>query len=410
MTRVLAELLGRTDPAFFLGLQQVERSAGRPSTDIRLSVEVQQQMRVKLRELGLDPSDTTGEELYAALGEKLQGDEERFIAALTKNVKKSADPLAHLARVLGQYLEPKQCFALKATVAKKLLKANLPKKTMKLLGYRSADSMLKHETAASLSAVAWLVEPEAWSKKHLVAYGKLKASDFEIRALSIEYPPSKRWQNLAETVVASKRHNIASQRELGTVVLLPFAEDKPAFATLVTAVLALHAVNDIYATSTYLKLHQVQPNFGAVVKQAASGDATLSASLLDEPVSWSLVQQYFARLGGAAEKQLFEPVIQAEDFAWHSVESVLAAVEPSLHFWQGTAHLAHVHDGHVVSANLTDALLSHCNGLPYAERIVQQFRHALSTELSLRYMQHGRLQESILGEVQNQLASEPALA
>jgi hypothetical protein len=410
MTRVLSELLGTPGPAFHLSLRQVELSAGMPNADIRLTVEVQQQMRSKLKELGLDPDDTTPEELYAALGTRLKADDARLVAAITGSGKQTDDPLEYLARKLQDQIRPKHCFALKSAVAKKLLKTNLPKKTMKLLGYRSADSMFKHESAASLTAAAWLIEPDAWNKKQLASYGKLKSGDFEIRAIAVEHPSSKRWQTLAEAVVTSKRHNIVGLKEQGTVVLLPLPKDRPDLVVLTTAVLILKDINDIHASSTYLKLHQVQPNFGTVVRQVVTGDTKLEASLFDQPVSWSLVQQYFARFRDEVRSDLFEPVIHAEDFAWHSAETVLARIEPGLAFWQGTSFLAHMRSNKIVSLNLTDALLSHCNGRDFGGRLLQNFRHELSTELSLRYMMHDRLQQAIIGQVQNQLAFEPALA
>lgn len=410
MTRLLSELLGAREPLFRLSLQQLENSAGQPSTDIRLSSEIQQRMQAKLRELGLDPNDTKGPELYAVLGARLQADEKRFAEALRARSTKTDDPIAHVALALEREIAAQTCFALKNTVAKKLLKTNLPKKTMKALGYRSADSMLKHETAASLYAAAWLVENDQWTKKMIASYGKLKASDFEHRKISIEHPTSKRWQSVAETVVAERRHNILSFKELGSVVLLPLPALRPELITLTTAVLTLHAINDIQAAGTFLKLHQVQPNFGGVVKQVVLGEPTIPAKLLDQPVSWNIVQHYYSRLAASIRADIFEPVVHAEDFVWHKVEEVLARIEPSLHFWLETEMLGMLHGGQTISCNISDLVTSHCNALPYASRQLQYFRHALTTELALRYMNHEQLQQTISGQFQRQLATEPVLA
>lgn len=408
MTRVLSELLGASEPAFSLRLRELEHSGGRPNADIRLSTEVLQSMQHKLRLWGLDPSDTKPQELYAFMGERLKADEERFATALRAASPKADDPIAHVAHSLQSVIVPAQCFALKGSVAKKLLKANLPKKTMKALGYRSADSMLKHETVASLYAAASLIENSQWMKKQQASYSKLKAIDFEIRKIVIEHPTAKRWQTLAESTVAASKHNILGFAELGSVVLLPLPGARPALITLTTTALAVHAVNDIRVASSYLRLHQVQPDFGAVVKRIVQSEAQIYSSHLDEPLAWSMVQQYVARHYHELQNELFEPVMAAEDFVWHTVEKVLAAIEPSLDLYDNTTYLAHNHEGQVVSCNLTDMLLSHCNNLPFESRISSYFKQSLLTELSLRYLQADRLTEAITSSMHKQLAAEPA--
>lgn len=408
MTRLLADLLGVRGPAFHLGLQQLEQSAGRPSHDVRLSSAISQTMLTKLRSLGLDEHDTTGPELYAALGDHLQADEIRFEAALRGTSPDGEDPIAHIAKVIERELDGQSCFVLKNSVAKKFLKTNIPKKTMKLLGYRSADSMLKHETAASLYAAAWLVENDQWTRRIIGSYAKLKPTDFEVRRISVEHPTSKRWQNLSETIVAQKKHNVLSFKELGVVVLLPLPAKQPKLIALTTTVLALHAVNAIQASSTFLKLHQVQSNFGVTVQNVITGEPSLSTRLLDQPVSWHMVQQYYSRLHESMRANLFEPVVHAEDLVWHNVEDFVTRIEPTLGFWQGTAHLGLLHNDQPVSCNLTDSVLSFCNELPFAERLSHNFQHALRTELMLKYLSHDRLEKTLLGELQLELAPAPA--
>jgi hypothetical protein len=395
---------------FQLSLRQLEGSSGGPNNDIRLSSEILQGVRFKIHELGLDPDDTSGEELYAMLGAKLQEDEKRFAAAIKPKTSKSTDIVAHVAKALTKEVSPTHCFALKSVSAKRLLKANLPKKAMKALGYRSADSMLKHESAASIYAIATLLESDQWMKKQLKSYEKLKVTDFEIRKIVIEHPATKRWQALADSVVATKKHNILSFKELGSVVLLPLPKVQPALVALTTAVLTLHAVNEIHAASTYLKLHQVQSKFGMIVRQVVEDNAYLPSKLLDQPVSWSMVQYYYARVTEAVRAELFEPVLQADDFTWQNIEQVLANIEPSLKFWEGTTYLGLLKDGYAVSCNLTDLILSYCNHMPFAARQLSNFRQSLMTELSLRYLDAEKLHEAITGQFTKQLAAKTVAA
>jgi hypothetical protein len=279
---------------------------------------------------------------------------------------------------------------------------------MKALGYRSADSMLKHETAASLYAAAWLVESPQWAKRMVGGFSKLQANDFESRDIALEHPSSQRWHDLAETVVAVQKNHVLTFKELGAVVIVPLPASKPHFAALATTVLVLHAINEVRAAGTFLKLHQMQPEFGKRVQEVILGEPVLPAVNLDTPVLWHSLHQYFDRLTNTARADIFEPLVSRQELAWTSVERVLARIEPTLEFWHGTSHLGMLHDGRPVSCNLTDTLLSHSNGFRFDQRIVQYFQQSLRAELLLGYLRSDKLEETVFSNIHSQLA--PALA
>ncbi len=413
MTRLLAELLGAREPLFSRSVQQLEKLSGHPNADIRLSGNIEQGMREKLRELGLDMHDTPGRELYGALGERLKADEKRFVDALGAYAPESDDIIAQIAAAIKPHIEPRRCYALKTVAAKRILKANLPKKTMKTLGYRSLDSMLKHESAATLYAAAALVESDSWHKRLLGSYTKLQAVDFEQRELTIEHPSSMRWKELAETVVAVRKHNVLSFKELGAVVILPLPAEQPPLAALTTTVLALRAINEIRASGTFLKLHQMQSNFGRYVQDIIMGIPMLPAEALDEPVSWHSLHQYFSRYSASVRSDIFEPVVSMGELVWTNIEQVIARIAPALEFWERTAHLALLDHGQFglvpVSCNLTDALLSHCNNLPFDSRLAQHFQESLRSELLLNYLSHDKLEQTFFAGVEKRLAPEMAM-
>src|SRR5690242_15647732 len=226
MTRVLSELLGAEEPMFHHDLVRLESASGRSSADIRLTTEVERATRSKLRELGLDPSDTTGLELYRALQARVKADDERLSATLKA---KYGDEHMHasISKALHELPVAKSCFALKTSVAKRLLKRVPPKQTMKILGYRSFDSMLRREQLLAIFAAAWLVESATWRKSLVDSYKKLQASDFEIRHLTVLGPDTPHWQALASLVVLQKKHTVVGLKELGAIVILPFPETPP---------------------------------------------------------------------------------------------------------------------------------------------------------------------------------------
>ena len=72
MSRLLSDLLEATEPMFSLAIRQLEEVSGASGADIRLSAEIIGQVQLKTKQLGLDPNDTTGKELYYALMEHVR--------------------------------------------------------------------------------------------------------------------------------------------------------------------------------------------------------------------------------------------------------------------------------------------------------------------------------------------------
>jgi hypothetical protein len=414
MTRFLSEALQAPEPFFRLGLKRLESANGNPNTDIRFSTEVLHATRNKLRQLGLDPSDTTAAELYHVLQERVKADDVRLVKKLrteaATHISAEAEVVAGMVHVLRELPDAKRCFALKSSALKSILKKVPPKKAMKLLGYRSFDSCLKHESPASLMAAAWLSESPAWRNRLLEQYKKLQPKDFENRSIAILHPDSARWRKLAKSVVAEERHNLLSFKELGALVFLPLPKEAPAGTVTVSLSLALHELNEIRASSTFLKLCQVRRDFGSLVQTVVTDEPKLASKLLDRPVPWHLIQRYYAKLTHHNNEQIFEPHLQLEDMVWQPIEKTLAAIEPSLDFWQETAHLGLLHGAEAVSLNIVDAALNACNELPFERRINQYFQHSLWYELLLHYLKHDSVEQTVVSELQPGLATEQVIA
>ena len=407
MTRVLSELLGAKEPEFRLGLRQLERASGIPSADIRLSAELHQAVQAAVRELGLDPHDTTGPELYNALMERAKQDD-GVIRELLGMGSDDADLSVKVQRLVTKIEAPKKSFALKSSVAKRLLKKNPPKKAMKQLGYRSIDSMLKHESVAQLYAAAAITETASWHRQLLNSYKTLGATDFESRSITVAAPLNKRWEKLAIDYVSDVKHNIMSFKELGAVVLLPLPAETVEGAALAITLLTLHAMNDIRVTSAYLKLHQVRPDFGELLTKTARSEPYTQASLLGEPLPWKLIHRYFAH-EDTFNAELFEPHVQPEDLKWDPAETVLATLHDRLEFWGRAAYLALLDNGQPVSLNFTDVVLNFCNKLPYEQRIVHYFRDHLWHELMLRYLHQENLEQMVHEQLGDELVDIPEL-
>jgi hypothetical protein len=408
MSRVLAQLLGANEPGFRQQLDRLEAAAGAPSADIRLMMQVVNETRAKIRELGLDPHDTTGPELFRALQIRLTEDEQRVREAL--GLTPASGP-TEVLQAVKRYLEKQplaiDAFVVKQSVIKSLLKKLQPKATMKKLGYRSLESMLKHEPTPQLLAATLLCESHDWHRQRLEAYKKLSASDFEIKPVSLYVPTAKQWPKLAAKHTAAHRHNLLPVAELGGMVFLPLDHDLPVLA-ITTLLLAIDGVNDVRANSSYLKLNQVRPDFGTLVQEVMLREPMTEAELAGQQLPWKVVQWFYGHGYSTYHPEVFEPHVQPEDLHWHDAETVLERLHPALEFWKGSQLLALLDGGQPVSLNLLDVALGVCNGLDYARRVVHHMRENLSRELLARYLHQENLQAMLTGTLDKQLASEPA--
>lgn len=408
MSRVLAQLMGAAEPTFRAQLLELERAAGLPGADIRLMMEIVNETRNKMRELGLDPHDTTGPELFGALKTRLLQDEIKVRAHI--NMRADGTPQEVLQAVrnyLDQLQVPMQTFVVKQSAMRTLLKKMQPKTTMKRLGYRSLDSMIKHEPVAVLLAAASIVEQDEWQQKRYDAYKKLKPSDFEVKRASFFAPKNKHWPEIAESFAARYKHHLVTIPELGSVVILPIDQDLPGLA-ITTLLLAMNSVNDMRSLGSYLKLQQVKPHYGEQFAEAIVHEPVTGAELAGQALPWKLVQWFYGHGHSAYYPDAFEPHVQPEDLTWHEAEAVLAGLHPALEFWQGSQLLALLDGDHPVSLNMLDVALNVCNGVNYGERMVHNMRESLGRELLARYLHHDNLQSLLLGKLDDQLAPELA--
>ncbi len=410
MSRALAQLLGVAEPGLRLQLQRLERAAGVPSADIRLSIEIANQTRDKIRELGLDPHDTTGPELYAALKARLNDDEIRVRKALClSDATSTVDLLESVKAHLEKLPLRTQTFVVKQSVMRALIKKLQPKYTMKKLGYRSMDSMIKHEPVAQLLVATSILESREWQRRRILAYRKLRSRDFEVRRASYYVPTTKQWPEVATEYVHRHKHNLLAVPELGGMVLLPFERDLPGLA-ITTLLLAIHSLNDMRSLCSYLKLQQVRPDYGDVFANAMLKEPTTAVDLVGQPMPWKMVQWFYGSGHATYHPEIFEPHVQPEDLTWHESESVLVGLHQALEFWQGNQLLALLDNNQIVSLNMLDVALSVCNGLDYSERLVQYMRAGLSRELMARYLHHENLHAMLLGKLGEELAPEPAFS
>ncbi len=396
MSRVLSELLEAKEPFFSQSIRELEAASSHPNLDIRFSSEIELRAQQKLRELGLDPHNTNGRELYQSL-QDLVAIHDTFLARAL-GVSDTTDVNALLPKVV-QIIKTlpvsRSSWALKHSVTRRLLKTHEPKKTMKELGYRSIDSMLKREPVVNVLAAARMLESTQWQKRFTKSYGDLEPSDFEIRSVEITLPTGKHWHVIGERYARASHHNVMQLRELGALIILPLPGVHLRGAAITILSVLLHNLNELRLYSTFFKMQQVKPHFGSIIAEVLLHDTPNYAELAGQQLHWRVLHRYLGRASGQSLATIFEPHVQLEDLEWRQAEQVLYRIEPALKFWEGLDCVGVLRDGKPVSFNLLDNALNFCNQLDYGQQRARHMQANLWDELYIRYLEEETVSQQL---------------
>ncbi len=199
MSAKLSLMLGKPEKEIAGFIAQMEDKLCYPSHDARLLAEVTQTVKRKIASLGLDPHDTTRQELYHALQAKFSRDTNLTDRAL--GIGPEAGFEARILRAIGiskHVVGKAEVWALKPTKARSVLRDLSPKRVMKQFGYRSAESMLKRENIGELYLMAPYVESSAWQASFAKATARLGSSDYALQAINFVQPTIDKWSSLPE--------------------------------------------------------------------------------------------------------------------------------------------------------------------------------------------------------------------
>ncbi len=398
MSRLLSELLGAREPLFSQTIQELERASGGNGVDIRVANEINQKIKGKTRELGMDPADSTGQELYHSL-QQLTAKHDAFLAQAL-GITEAQDILPRIKTKIDSLKLARSSWVLRHGVARRLVKATPPKKIMKQLGYRSVDSLLKREDIAELYAMLPVMESSQWQQRFLKGYKKLSPQDFETRSVELVLISAQKWGSTTQAFVSQKRTNVVHVRELGVIGLMPLPMTSLKGVTLTMLLFVLYFIEDIRSFSALVKLSQVKPNFADQLIHILGSPKHATFSMAGQELDWQSIQRYYGRLEAGKHPSIFEPHVQAEDLQWVAAEEVLYRIEPALKFWEGMEYSGLIASGgQVVSFNLLDNAVSYCNNLTYGQQAGQHLQVSLWRELLTRYLGQQQLEDTILKQL-----------
>jgi hypothetical protein len=398
---MITELLGAAEPLFSMAIKQLEDITGKPGIDVRLSVEIISRVKAKTKELGLDPADTTGEELYRALMARIQKDDNQIAEMLgCDNPKNPKKLMSLIVDKVNRAKIHKKCWVLKKSVAKEMLRQNPPAEIMKHLKYKSIDSMLKNENIIELYGALRIAQSPAWLNKFNKQYKKIIPSEFEERQIEIYQMPYGRWADISEDFIVKKMHNVTHLKELGAIVLLPIKDNETPGLAITIMPLILHYINEIRLYSSFFKLNQVKSNFTKIIGETLNDDKKTFVKIAGQDIHWRIVQRYWGKLDDkSSHPEIFEPHIQPEDLMWRKSEHMLEEIEPQLGWWKELDYIGVPQEGKPITFNLMDNAISYRNRLSYKNRAYYHFKESLWNELFIKYMGEKLLQEIVLKQL-----------
>lgn len=406
----LRDLLDAKEPLFSESLRQLENASHQPGADAKLIGEIHQKATTAMRSLGLDEQDTTGPELYQALIAQIEKHDAHLAASIGGNNTMTVAQLLPLMRDAANKVDmPRDAWVLKKSVARDMLRGCPPQNIMRLLGYRSVDSMLKRENLAEIYGALRFAESPEWLNLFNETYKKLEPTDFETRQIEIVIMPHERWGDIAEKFIHKKRHNITHLKELGVILMLPVKAPTLPGITIWVMSLLFHYTNEIRLYSAFFKLQQVKKDFGDILVRTLIADPDLGPVLSGKHIHWRVIQRYFGKLENEHHPEIFEPHVQPEDLHWRHAEDILYQIDPELAFWKGLDYVGLMFEDRPVPFNMMDVAASYCNNTPYEQRTIYHFRESLWDEIFIRYMGQKTLEQQILKQLDNDMIAPERL-
>ena len=381
MSKLIRQLLNESDPRFTISLTRLEFAAGKPGIDSRLTAEILSTVMAKMQSIGLDPRDTTGAELYAALCEKaVQADEQvRAYLGHPANIDSGAEALKKMAlEIVGK----KDTWSVKMVSLRGLLKANPPKKVMKAFHFQSVDSMAKRMDPAEVIMAARVVESKTWWLKTKKLFDEFGTKDFEKSQLKLIALSDERWIKVMTEHALNVGHGVIGSKECGAVGFVPL-DGKTAYVSTLTRI--LHSINEVLLHGAFLKLHYVNPSIGNILVHAIDEGELMHTSVSGAVFHWRDIQRYYGTLPDESDTTFAH--LDVHDLGWVSLETQLSLRIPELAFWVGLDFCGVSYgDGRVISCNVMDVSLSANMGLSHSRMFTDKMARSLRSELMARYV------------------------
>ncbi|MEO7617503.1 MAG: hypothetical protein ABIS59_01530 [Candidatus Saccharibacteria bacterium] len=405
----IAKLLAAKEPLFDTALAQLEHATGKKNIDTALAAEIATTAADRTKRLGLD-TDCTGEELYAALLNKVKEQDEHLAKAIGGT---DANDVATMIPLIVKAAEnaplPKDGWFIKEDKAREMLKRTPPTAIMERLGYHLVSQLLEHEDIYELYLALRFVQDPDWLNAFDALYDDLTPEDFEPRSIKVVPFALEKWGDIAEHFIAKKRHNITHSKEMGAIAVMPLTQACMDGICLKIMPLLFHYFNEIRLYSAFFQLMKTKKNFGHIVAETLIAEIPSLKLVEHGHIHWRVIQRYFGKLANENHPEIFEPHVQPEDLHWRRAEEVLYAIDPELDFWQGLDFVGIMKGNEEITFNLMDVSLGYSNSIAYPDRYLYHFRESLWNEVFARYMTEKVLEDQLLIKLDNAMIKPETL-
>lgn len=274
----LSRMLGKPKKEVAQFIAQMEDEYCYPSQDVRLLDETVQAVNKKISGLGLDPGDTTSEELYHSLLAKFDCDAATIDKAL--GVSPSTGFESRLSRAIDitkHAVGEPEIWALKPSAAKRQLQDQPPKKLTRLMHYRSVESMLKRENIGQLYLLSAQAESQSWQNNLAKAIAHLPSSDYGVQTINFVRLPTDK----IDTITAPPDLNVCNKLT-ASVALWP-SSTLAKSPVITMALLLIQAIQKLGVPASAKSLFSVHPALAWWSKMEH-----LISPHLDQPISLNI--------------------------------------------------------------------------------------------------------------------------
>ncbi len=396
MSKLLVQLLDVDEKGFRRYIDKLEKACMHPGLDIKLTAELITKSRDKIRQIGLDISDTKPKEMYYALLHLAKKHDELIVKKLNigrKNPEKVAKILATTSNKLSGN---EKCLALTNSGTKKILKAVPPKKTLKTLKYRSLDSVLKRENPKLLYHLATIIEDKSWKSQIHAKMRRLEPKYVSWQQVEYVLMPDNWYKKVINIIDNSRAYT--TNAETGSVVVLPVFDKTKTGSIALALSLLLQQAQNLSVRSLPYRQEALGHGFSLVLSEIAHKKQAQLVSIHGLTPSWAAVHELLGK--GHIKISAPETEFVLDDLNWSTTETKLASLVSEMDFWIYSHYLAiSTNSLKPVSIHLTDVLLSLVNELEYGEQSVVHFENSLWNEIQVRYLQEDVLAHSLVHQL-----------
>lgn len=393
MSKFLASLLGVDQRDFAVTIERLEHVNLRPGIDVSLTAEIITRSRELVRSLGLDPADTTAREMYygmLAFAEACDAGLREKLGLSDKVLEPEAASI--LATNASKLLKKDIIVGLQPAAIRKLLSTVPPKKSLRLLKFRSISSVLKREDPRLLYALAKHLEDRSWHAQISARLKRLGPRDVSERPPEILALPTSWCSKLDKH---SFEQAVQIVPEIGIVLLMPNLPTKRKGAVLLSLALALQAGQNLAVEALPLRANTFLAGLESTISQLASGQAKPLDAIHGLSPSWQSVYRLLVERSSSLPE--FDLILS--ELQWESTETRLAALYPSLDKWVDSHYLGFLTEDSPVSLHVIDVAINLVLGKKYGQQMLSHMRASLWNELCLRYMKQEPLEKSVIAQL-----------